>query len=566
VIEEIYIQDLGVIAESRLKFGSGLTVLTGETGAGKTMVLTALGLLLGERSDSGAIRRGQAQTFVEGRWWLKAPELVADRLAEAGIQATDGELILNRTVTAEARSRAAVMGKSVPVSLLNELSDQLVVVHGQSDQIRLKSAGAQREALDQFAGSELRELLNQFRNGFTEYKSAQARLFELKSSLASREAEADQIRAAVAELEQAQLQPGEDELLTAQAQRLTHLEELRAAASVAHQLISNDDFGTEDVIATLGQARRQLENVANHDDQLAGAAAELKEIGSQLNDLAASLSRYIDGLDSDGPAELEMLQQRRALVTSLMRKYGPSLDEVLAYYENSGTRLLDLETSTEQIDSLSESLELQSAKLVELASRISQLRRSAAAELSTAVSLELAALAMPGATLVVEVEPLAELTVHGADAISIQLSSYPGAEPRPLGKGASGGELSRIMLAIEVVLAKFEQAPTFIFDEVDAGVGGAAAIEVGRRLAQLAKQAQVIVVTHLAQVAAFANHHLKVLKSADGEFTNSSVVNLTEFDRVTELARMLSGLAESEAAKSNALELLEIARAEQNRP
>ena len=566
MIEEIYIQDLGVIAESRLKFGSGLTVLTGETGAGKTMVLTALGLLLGERSDSGAIRRGQAQTFVEGRWWLKAPELVADRLAEAGIQATDGELILNRTVTAEARSRAAVMGKSVPVSLLNELSDQLVVVHGQSDQIRLKSAGAQREALDQFAGSELRELLNQFRNGFTEYKSAQARLFELKSSLASREAEADQIRAAVAELEQAQLQPGEDELLTAQAQRLTHLEELRAAASVAHQLISNDDFGTEDVIATLGQARRQLENVANHDDQLAGAAAELKEIGSQLNDLAASLSRYIDGLDSDGPAELEMLQQRRALVTSLMRKYGPSLDEVLAYYENSGTRLLDLETSTEQIDSLSESLELQSAKLVELASRISQLRRSAAAELSTAVSLELAALAMPGATLVVEVEPLAELTVHGADAISIQLSSYPGAEPRPLGKGASGGELSRIMLAIEVVLAKFEQAPTFIFDEVDAGVGGAAAIEVGRRLAQLAKQAQVIVVTHLAQVAAFANHHLKVLKSADGEFTNSSVVNLTEFDRVTELARMLSGLAESEAAKSNALELLEIARAEQNRP
>lgn len=566
MIEEIYIQDLGVIAESRLKFGSGLTVLTGETGAGKTMVLTALGLLLGERSDSGAIRRGQAQTFVEGRWWLKAPELVADRLAEAGIQATDGELILNRTVTTEARSRAAVMGKSVPVSLLNELSDQLVVVHGQSDQIRLKSAGAQREALDQFAGTELRELLNQFRSGFTEYKSAQAKLFEMKSSLVTREAEADQIRAAVAELEQAQLQPGEDELLTAQAQRLTHLEELRAAASVAHQLISNDDFGTEDVIATLGQARRQLENVANHDDQLAGAAAELKEIGSQLNDLAASLSRYIDGLDSDGPAELEKLQQRRALVTSLMRKYGPSLDEVLKYYENSGTRLLDLETSTEQIDALSESVELQSAKLVELASRISQVRRIAAAELSTAVSLELAALAMPGATLVVDVAPLAELAVHGADSISIQLSSYPGAEPRPLGKGASGGELSRIMLAIEVVLAKFEQAPTFIFDEVDAGVGGAAAIEVGRRLAQLAKQAQVIVVTHLAQVAAFANHHLKVLKSADGEFTNSSVVNLTEFDRVTELARMLSGLAESEAAKSNALELLEIARAEQNRP
>lgn len=566
MIEEIYIQDLGVIAESRLKFGSGLTVLTGETGAGKTMVLTALGLLLGERSDSGAIRRGQAQTFIEGRWWLKNPDIVGERLVEAGIQASDGELILNRTVTSEGRSRAAVMSKSVPVSLLNELSTQLVVVHGQSDQIRLKSASAQREALDQFAGPELREMLHQFRSAFTQFRAAQSTLLELKASLANREAEASQIRSAVAELERANLEAGEDERLAAQAERLTHLEELRAAASTAHQLISNDDFGTEDVIATLGQARRQLENVANHDEQLAATAAELKDLGSQLNDLSTSLSRYLDGLDSDGPAELERVQERRALVTALMRKYGPTLDEVLAYYENSGTRLLDLDSSTEQIDELEVLVEQQSAQLIELAGRITQLRKSAAAELSSDVSLELSALAMPGATLVVDVTPSSELSIHGADSISIQLSSYPGAEPRPLGKGASGGELSRIMLAIEVVLAKFEQAPTFIFDEVDAGVGGAAAIEVGRRLAQLAKQAQVIVVTHLAQVAAFANHHLKVLKSADGEFTNSSVVNLTEFDRVTELARMLSGLAESEAAKSNALELLEIARTEQNRP
>jgi len=438
VIEEIYIQDLGVIAESRLKFGSGLTVLTGETGAGKTMVLTALGLLLGERSDSGAIRRGQSQTFIEGRWWLKNPEIVGERLGEAGIQASDGELILNRTVTNEGRSRAAVMSKSVPVALLNELSTQLVVVHGQSDQIRLKSASAQREALDQFAGPELREALHQFRSGFTQFRAAQNTLLELKASLANREAEASQIRAAVAELERAHLEAGEDERLAAQAERLTHLEELRAAASTAHQLISNDDFGTEDVIATLGQARRQLENVANHDEQLAATAAELKDLGSQLNDLSASLSRYLDGLDSDGPAELERVQERRALVTALMRKYGPTLDEVLAYYENSGTRLLDLDSSTEKIDELEVLVEQQSTELIELAGRITQLRKSAAVELSSAVSLELAALAMPGASLVVEVTPSSELSIHGADSISIQLSSYPGAEPRPLGKGASG--------------------------------------------------------------------------------------------------------------------------------
>jgi DNA repair protein RecN (Recombination protein N) len=565
VIEEIYIQDLGVIGESRLKFGSGLTVLTGETGAGKTMVLTALGLLLGERSDSGSIRRGQAQTFIEGRWWLKNPQQVAARLDDAGIQASDGELILNRTVTTEGRSRAAVMGKSVPVSLLNELSDQLVVVHGQSDQIRLKSSAAQREALDQFAGENLQNLLTDYRAAYAKFKSDQARLDELRSTLASREFEAEQIRTAVAELEQAQLQPGEDAVLAAKAERLTHIEELRIAAASAHQIISNDDFGSDDVIALVGQARRLLDQVSDHDEQLAETASELKELGSQLNEVAASLSRYVDGLDSDGPAELEQIQHRRALVNSLMRKYGPSLEEALDFYANSGSRLLDLDSSTEQIDRLAAALDHEFGALKALAAQISSLRAAAASELASAVTAELAALAMPGASLVVEIAPLAELSAHGADSISIQLSAYPGAEPRPLGKGASGGELSRIMLAIEVVLAKFEQAPTFIFDEVDAGVGGAAAIEVGRRLGQLAKQAQVIVVTHLAQVAAFANHHLKVLKSADGEFTNSSVVNLTEFDRVTELARMLSGLSDSEAAKSNALELLQIARAEQNR-
>lgn len=563
MIEEIYIQDLGVIAESRLKFGSGLTVLTGETGAGKTMVLTALGLLLGERSDSGAIRRGQPQTFVEGRWWLKTPDLVAARLDDAGIECNDGELILNRTVTVEGRSRASVLGKSAPVALLNELGQQLVVVHGQSDQVRLKSAAAQREALDQFAGETLQRISSEYRALFATYRADRQKLEDLQNGLKTRQAEAEMIREAVAEIEKADPQPGEDEALSAKAQRLTHLEDLRLAATQAHEIISTEDFGGNDAIALVGQARRILETVAEHDQDLAETALELKNLGGQLNEIAATLSSFVDSLDAEGAAELARIQDRRALLTSLMRKYGPTLDEVLAYYSSAGSRLLDLDSSTEQIDQLTAQVQAQFGQLKQLAGQMSQIRQDAANELASAVSAELAALAMPGATLVVEVDSSLELGIHGSDSVSIQLSSYPGAEPRPLGKGASGGELSRIMLAIEVVLAKFEQAPTFIFDEVDAGVGGAAAIEVGRRLAQLAKQAQVIVVTHLAQVAAFANHHLKVLKSADGEFTNSSVVNLTEFDRITELARMLSGLAESSAAKSSAIELLEIARLEQ---
>jgi DNA repair protein RecN (Recombination protein N) len=245
-----------------------------------------------------------------------------------------------------------------------------------------------------------------------------------------------------------------------------------------------------------------------------------------------------------------------------MRKYGPSLDEVIALRESASDRLLELDSSTDQIEQLEETVANEFKLMAAAAAELTLIRTRAAAELANQVTAELAALAMPGSTLVVSVSESTEFSATGKDVITIQLSSYPGAEPRPLGKGASGGELSRIMLAIEVVLAKTQQAPTFIFDEVDAGVGGAAAIEVGRRLAMLAKQAQVIVVTHLAQVAAYANSHLRVLKTSSDEFTATDVVSLNHEDRVNELARMLSGLPESESGRTHAAELLEKATAE----
>ena len=560
MIEEILIRDLGVISEAKLEFGPGLTVLTGETGAGKTMVLNALGLLLGERSDSSAIRKGQEQAFVEGRWLLA--DSAMKRIRELGIELDDQELLVNRSVSAEGRSRAALSGKSVPVGILSEIGDQLVVVHGQSDQIRLRSAAAQREALDQFAGDALSKVLSEYAAVFVNWKQASSRLIELTTQLEARSREADQIRSAVEELTALDPKLGEDVELSERASKLTHLEELRIAATESHNQLSSEGFDdSSDAITLIGKARRALEAVSEHDPELASLAEQLKEIGYSLNETSASISGYLASLDSDGSSELERVQQRRADLTSAMRKYGPSLEEVVSFLENSGARLLELDSSDREIQELTSLEQTLSKQALSLAKTITELRTKAAAELAKSVTNELAALAMTGASLEVTVTPASELGTHGADQVAILLSAYPGAEPRPLGKGASGGELSRIMLAIEVVLAKSELAPTFIFDEVDAGVGGAAATEVGKRLATLAQNAQVIVVTHLPQVAAFATRHLRVLKSVSDQYTATDVVRLEGEAVVEELARMLSGLSESESGKTHAKELLELAKA-----
>ena len=560
MIEEILIRDLGVISEAKLEFGPGLTVLTGETGAGKTMVLNALGLLLGERSDSSAIRKGQEQAFVEGRWLLA--DSAVTRIRELGIELDDAELLVNRSVSVEGRSRAALSGKSVPVGILSEIGEQLVVVHGQSDQIRLRSAAAQREALDQFAGAELAKVMTEYTAVYANWKQAASRLSEITTQLEARSREADQIRSAVEELTSLDPKPGEDIELAEKASKLTHLEELRIAATAAHNQLSSEGFDdSSDAITLIGKARRALEAVSEHDPELASLAQQLKEIGFSLNETSASISGYLASLDSEGGQELERVQQRRADLTSAMRKYGPTLEEVISYFENSGARLLELDSSDKEIQELTALEQSLGKQATSLAKTITELRTKAASVLAKSVTGELAALAMTGASLEVTVSQGSELGATGADQVAILLSAYPGAEPRPLGKGASGGELSRIMLAIEVVLAGSELAPTFIFDEVDAGVGGAAATEVGKRLATLAQNAQVIVVTHLPQVAAFATRHLRVLKSVSDQYTSTDVVRLEGDAVVEELARMLSGLSESESGKTHAKELLELAKA-----
>ncbi|MGX5680618.1 DNA repair protein RecN [Schumannella luteola] len=561
MIEEISIRDLGVIGDARLPLGPGFTALTGETGAGKTMVVTALGLLLGERADSGVIRAGSPQSFVEGRWIVPEDGPVADRVRDAGGDLDGGELILGRSVSAEGRSRAFVGGRGAPVGVLNEIGQQLVVVHGQSDQIRLKSATAQREALDRFGGPALAGVLTQYSAAFGRWQSNRGELDVLIAERDRRASEAEELRLAIEEIEQLAPQRGEDEQLAERADRLTNLEDLRFAAAAAHELISSDSpDDAQDALGLIASARRQLDRVAAHDPALAPIAESLAAASFGLSEAATQLAGYLGSLDADGARELEIVQERRAQLSGLVRKYGPTLDDAIDFLDTGSARLLELDNDSTRIEGLQVQVEADRAEVVALAGQLSELRVAAAEELGRRVTQELAALAMSNATLTITVEDRPEYSTSGKDQVSFLLQPHSGAEPRPLGRGASGGELSRVMLAIEVVVADTDPVPTFIFDEVDAGVGGASAIEVGRRLARLSRSAQVIVVTHLAQVAAFATNHLRVSKDSDGAVTASSVEQLEGDSRVAEMARLLSGLPDSESGLAHARELLDLAR------
>ncbi|WP_029947013.1 DNA repair protein RecN [Leifsonia aquatica] len=565
-IEEISIKDLGVIADASLPLGTGFTAITGETGAGKTMVVSALGLLLGSRADTGAVRLGSSQAWVEGRWRVAGTGDVVERVHDAGgdVDALGGglaELVLSRSVSAEGRSRAVVGGRSAPVSVLTELGEQLVVVHGQSDQIRLRSAVAQREALDRFAGPDFAVAVDAYAQVFHRWRDNRAELDELVSDRDRRAREAEDLRLAMSEIETLAPQPGEDDELAERAERLTNLEELRLAAAGARELLSAEESEGADAVGLLDNARRQLERMAPHDTALGPLAEAVANANYLVSDIAAQLSTYLDGLDTDGAHELGLVQERRSELATLVRKYGPGLDDVIRTLETGSLRLLELDGDADRIDELAREVEADETLVAELAGGLGARRREAAERLAAAVSDELSALAMPDARVVVDVVDREEYSATGRDQVSILLQPHPGAEPRPLGKGASGGELSRVMLAIEVVIAGADPVPTFIFDEIDAGVGGASAIEIGRRLARLAESAQVIVVTHLAQVAAFATNHLTVVKGNDGSVTASSVRRLDGDERIAEMARLLSGLPDSESGLAHARELVDMAAA-----
>ncbi len=562
MIEEMRLRDLGVIADATLPIGRGFTAITGETGAGKTMVVTGLGLLLGQRADSGAVRKGAAQAAVEGVWLVPEEGTVAARVREAGgdVEPVGGgaaELYLGRTVSSEGRGRATVGGRTAPAGVLADLADDLVVVHGQSDQLRLKSSSAQRDALDRFGGEPVVAARTTYRAAWDAWRALDAELTTLTADRDDRAREAELLRAAIAEIEAAAPLPGEEEELARRAERLANAEDLRVAAATAHAALSNED-GSPDVVTLLAEARHALERISGSDEALAAIGELVADLGYRATDASVALSGYLADLDESGPHELAAVDERRGVLAGLVRAHG-SVEAAISLLETGSARLVELDDDGDRLQRLETRRDAAAAELDAAAEALTAARREAAERLGAAVTEELHALALPDARLTVDVAPAAPAG-HGRDEVSILLAPHPGADPRPVSRGASGGELSRVMLAIEVVIAGVDPVPTFVFDEVDAGIGGAAAIEVGRRLARLAESSQVIAVTHLAQVAAFAGNHLTVVKGNDGAVTASSVRRLDGAEREAEMARLLSGLSDSDAALTHARELLATGR------
>ncbi|MGP3927048.1 DNA repair protein RecN [Streptomyces sp. 8N616] len=570
------IRSLGVIDDAVVELSPGFTAVTGETGAGKTMVVTSLGLLLGGRADPGLVRMGSKAAVVEGRITVPADAAAAVRAEEAGAELDDGALLISRTVSAEGRSRAHLGGRSVPVGLLGELADDLVAVHGQTDQQGLLKPARQRQALDRYAGDGVAAPLEKYGAAYRRLRAVAAELDELTTRARERAQEADLLRFGLDEIAAAEPRPGEDTELAAEAERLGHAEALASAATTAHRALAGDPEDPEGVDAAtlVAGSHRALEAVRSHDPALAALADRLGEIGILLSDVAGELAGYADDLDAD-PLRLAAVEERRAALAHLTRKYGEDIAGVLAWSEQSAARLADLDGDDDRIGELTAERDALRAELSGLAQALTDARREAAKRFADAVTAELAELAMPHARVSIDIRQTetdeasgievdgraVAFGMTGVDEVELLLAPHPGAQPRPIAKGASGGELSRVMLAVEVVFAGSEPVPTYLFDEVDAGVGGKAAVEVGRRLARLAKSAQVVVVTHLPQVAAFADRHLVVEKTNDGSVTRSGVKAMEGEDRVRELSRMLAGQEDSQLARAHAEELLEAARA-----
>ncbi|MEU9154533.1 DNA repair protein RecN [Streptomyces sp. NPDC048417] len=572
------IRSLGVIDDAVVELSPGFTAVTGETGAGKTMVVTSLGLLLGGRADPALVRIGSEKAVVEGRLTVPPGTSAVVRAEEAGAELDDGALLISRTVSAEGRSRAHLGGRSVPVGLLAELADDLVAVHGQTDQQGLLKLSRQRQALDRYAGDGVAVPLAKYGEAYRRLRAVAVELDEILTRARERAQEADMLRYGLDEIAAVEPRAGEDVELAEEAERLGHAEALSSAATAAHSALAGNPEDPEgiDAATLVAGAHRALEAVRSHDPALAALADRIGEIGILLGDVAGELAGYADDLDAD-PLRLAAVEERRAALTALTRKYGEygdGIDAVLAWAERGAARLTELDGDDERIDELTAERDALRAELSGLAQALTDARAEAAERFAAAVTAELGSLAMPHARVSFDIRQTEDpegvevggRTVaygpSGADEVELLLAPHPGAPPRPIAKGASGGELSRVMLAVEVVFAGTDPVPTYLFDEVDAGVGGKAAVEIGRRLAKLAKSAQVVVVTHLPQVAAFADRQLLVEKTNDGSVTRSGVKVLEGEERVRELSRMLAGQEDSQTARAHAEELLAAARAD----
>ncbi|MCW1820816.1 DNA repair protein RecN [Mycolicibacterium conceptionense] len=587
MLSEIRIESLGAISAATAEFDRGLTVLTGETGTGKTMVVTSLHLLGGARADATRVRSGSDRAVVEGRFsTIELGEDVTGRVEEilesSGAERDDdGSVIAARSVSRAGPSRAYLGGRSVPAKSLSNFTAQVLTLHGQNDQLRLMRPDEQRAALDRFA--EVDKPLARYRSIRDEWLTARRDLADRRRRARELAQEADRLSFGIHEIDAVAPEPGEDEAIIADIRRLSELDALREAAQTARFALAGelDEPTPESASAADGVGRAQAALESTDDSTLQALAVRLAEAMAVIGDVSGELGHYLSELPSDA-STLESKLARQAELRTLTRKYAADIDGVLAWSRDAAERLAQLDVSEESLAALDRKVAELEAQVVTAAGELTKARSKAAKGLAKAVTAELAGLAMANAVFTIGVAPMparaddsAPLTMpdgevlhaghDGVDAVEFGFTAHRGADVLPLAKSASGGELSRVMLALEVVLSASTAGTTMVFDEVDAGVGGRAAVQIGRRLARLARTHQVIVVTHLPQVAAFADAHL-VVDSGNGRAKSSGVRRIDDEDRVAELARMLAGLGESDSGRAHARELLEAAQQERSAP
>jgi DNA repair protein RecN (Recombination protein N) len=538
VLRELHISGLGVIDDLDLEVHPGLTVLTGETGAGKTMVTVGLSLALGARGSASLVRSGAKAARVQARF---------DAPADAGEWAEDGEVVLARTVSADGKSAARIGGQIATASALAELGASLVEVHGQHQAQRLLAAPTQTAFLDRFAGDAHLVALAGYREVFDRLRDARIAAERLREAARDRERELDLLAYQVREIEAIAPRPGETEALEAEEARLSHVERLIDEAGSAEAVLAGDEGAAD----ALGTAAHAAEAVASMDPAAGGLAERAGSLAAEAAELARDLRDYREGLAAD-PTRLQEVRERVQALKALRRKYGETDADVLGVLAEAADRLTSLTTADDRLAELAAEVESLQADAGERAATVSRARREAAPALAAAISTELEQLGMPGAALEVALDALPEPGPSGAERVELRLSAGPGQSALPLAKAASGGELSRTMLACRSVLADLDEVPTLVFDEVDAGIGGRAGLAVGRRLARLARDRQVLVVTHLPQIACFADRHVRVSKDTG----TATIEALDDHERIVELSRMLAGLDGSEAAEGHAEELL----------
>jgi DNA repair protein RecN (Recombination protein N) len=549
MLHALHIENLAIIDRLEVAFEAGFNALTGETGAGKSILIDALNLALGERADISLIRAGAEKLRVNAVFEVpNDPELHA-LLGELGVEPEDGLLYLSREVHTSGRSIARINGQPVPVSALKALGERLIDMHGQHEHQSLLKPSSHLEFLDRWLGEPALKLRQQVREAVSALRQTERELQEIVAREREREQMLDLYRFQVDEIRAANLQVGEDEQLETEARRLVYAEKLVALAGNAYDALMGE-HGAYDQAAS---ASRNLTEIARIDPSVSPWGEMLESALVQLEEVAHNLRAYAESIEYD-PARLEAVIERQELIKRLKRKYGDTIEAVLQYADEAAAKLHALETQTERRAELEAELARLQESAHALCEQLSALRRDGAQRFANAVQAALRTLAMERAQFTVEVRPK-PMDATGADSVEFLFSANPGEPPRPLSKIASGGEMSRVMLALKTVLADAAPVPTLVFDEIDAGIGGRTAHAVGEQIAQLARHCQILCVTHLPQIACRANHHLLIEKHTDGAMTRVAVQPLTGEARVQEIARMLAGTP-TETALQHARELL----------